>query len=60
MLSSYTIILLKTIRAKPILANLGKPLGKPFKSSASVIWKPNDFFFKLLDLGFHMAKFVKC
>ena len=31
MLSSYTIILLKTIRAKPILANLGKPVGKTFQ-----------------------------
>ena len=31
MLSSNTVILLKTIRTKPILANLGKPVGKRFE-----------------------------
>ena len=31
MLSSNTIILLKTIRVKPVLVNLGKPVGKTFE-----------------------------
>ena len=31
MLSSKTIILLKNIRIKPILVNLGKPVGKTFE-----------------------------
>ena len=54
MLSSNTVILLKTIRTKPILASLGKPVGKRFDPQ----WYgnlSNDFFLKLLDLDFNMV-----
>ena len=50
MLSSKTIILLKNIRIKPILVNLGKPVGKTFEIKCVNHIESSQMIFPILTL----------